>query len=78
MTLETAYFYDLVGLESEGKTIDFQVGQNSYLYGTRFVIYLADRYGPEKLLQWFDRSPGSEPYFSKQFRKVYGASIDDE
>jgi len=78
MALENSYFYDLVGLESEGKTIDFQVGQNSYLYGTRFVIYLADRYGPEKLLQWFDRSSGSEPYFSRQFRKVYGTSLDEE
>ena len=37
MVLEDAYFYDVVGLESEGTTIDFQVGQNSYLYGTRFV-----------------------------------------
>ena len=41
MVLRGRYFYDLVGLESEGKTIDFQVGQNSYLYGTRFVSYLA-------------------------------------
>ena len=41
MVLENAYFYDVVGLESEGTTIDFQVGQNSYLYGTRFVTWLA-------------------------------------
>lgn len=78
MALEDAYFYDLVGLESEGKTIDFQVGQNSYLYGTRFVLHLANKYGPDKLLQWFDRTPGSHAYFSKQFTKVYGTSIDDE
>ncbi len=78
MVLENAYFYDLVGLESEGKTIDFQVGQNSYLYGTRFVIYLADRYGPEKLLQWFDRKSGSAPYFATQFRKVYGTPLQEE
>lgn len=78
MALENAYFYDLVGLESEGKTIDFQVGQNSYLYGTRFVLYLADKYGPEKVLQWFNRTPGSAPYFSKQFRNVFGVPLDDE
>jgi hypothetical protein len=78
MVLEDAYFYDVVGLESEGKTIDFQLGQNSYLYGTRFVTYLADQHGPEKLLDWFDRRPGSEPNYSRQFTKVYGARLDDE
>ena len=30
------------------------------------------KYGPEKIIQWFDRSDGSERYFSSQFRKVYG------
>ncbi|MBW3565547.1 MAG: hypothetical protein KY459_12545 [Acidobacteria bacterium] len=78
MALEDAYFYDIVGLESEGTTIDFQVGQNSYLYGTRFVTWLAAQYGPEKLLEWFDRSEGSERYFAAQFEKVYGRSLDDE
>ncbi|MCD4681516.1 MAG: hypothetical protein K8S00_14130, partial [Bacteroidales bacterium] len=32
---DTNYFYRLVGLETEGTTIDFQVGVNAYLYGTR-------------------------------------------
>jgi len=78
MVLEDAYFYDVVGLESEGTTIDFQVGQNSYLYGTRFVTYLGAQYGPEKLVKWFDRSAGSKRYFASQFRNVYGVSLDDE
>ena len=78
MALENAYFYDIVGLESEGTTIDFQVGQNSYLYGTRFVSWLAREHGPDKLLAWFDRTPDSERYFSSQFEKVYGTSLDAE
>jgi hypothetical protein len=78
MTLDDAYFYDVVGLESEGKTIDFQVGQNSYLYGTRFMSYLASTHGPEKLMAWVNRTPGSSAYFSTQFKKVYGTSLDDE
>jgi hypothetical protein len=78
MALENAYFYDVVGLESEGTAIDFQVGQNSYLYGTRFVSYLASQHGTAKLLAWFDRKEGSERYFSKQFEKVYGTSLDAE
>ena len=42
MVNDNSYFYDIVGLESEGTTIDFQIGVNSYLYGTRFVCYLAN------------------------------------
>ena len=70
--------YDVVGLESEGTTVDFQVGTNSYLYGTRFVSYLALRYGDDSLLAWFNRTQGSRRYFSTQFRHVYGRSLEDE
>ena len=76
--LENGYFFDIVGLESEGTTIDFQVGQNSYLYGTRFITWLGKEHGPEKLIQWFDRSTSSRRYFSTQFRQVYGVALEDE
>jgi hypothetical protein len=75
---DSARIYDVVGLESEGTTIDFQVGTNSYLYGTRFVSYLALRYGDDSLLAWFNRSAGSRRYFSSQFRHVFGRSLEDE
>jgi len=78
MVNDSSYFYDFVGLESEGKTIDFQVGANSYLYGTRFLSYLALHYGPEKLLRWFNRTDDSRAYFASQFEEVYGSSLDDE
>ena len=74
--LEHARFYDVVGLESEGTTIDFQVGQNAYLYGTRFVTWLAMTYGPEKVLAWFNRTEGSAPYFSTQFKRVFGMPVE--
>jgi hypothetical protein len=70
--------YDVVGLESEGTTIDFQVGVNSYLYGTRFMSYLGLRYGNDSLLAWVNRSEGSKRYFSSQFQKVFGRSLSDE
>lgn len=76
--LEDSHFYDIVGLESEGTAIDFQVGQNSYLYGTRFVTWLALQHGPEKLIDWFDRSEDSARYFSAQFRRVYGVPLHEE
>jgi hypothetical protein len=70
--------YDVTGLESEGTTIDFQVGTNSYLYGTRFISYLTLRYGTDSLLKWVDRRPGSHGYFATQFRSVYGRSLEEE
>jgi WD40 repeat protein len=75
---DSARIYDFVGLESEGTTIDFQVGVNSYLYGTRFISYLGLRYGNDSLIAWFNRTEGSRRYFSTQFRHVYGRSLEDE
>ena len=53
MVRDDAPFYDPLGLVSIGTEIDFQVGANAYLYGTRFMSYLALEYGPEKLLDWW-------------------------
>ena len=78
MVRDSARIYDVVGLESEGTTVDFQVGVNSYLYGTRFVSYLALRYGNDSLQAWYNRRPGSRAYFSSQFKKVYGRSLQEE
>src|SRR5262249_38217584 len=57
MVRDNAYFYSPVGLESAGINSDFQVGVNDYLYGTRFFSYLAETYGPEKVVQWLRRDP---------------------
>lgn len=78
MVADSSYFYDYVGIESEGTTIDFQIGANSYLYGTRFVTYVALRHGPEKILEWFNRSEGSAASFAGRFDQVFGTSLDDE
>jgi len=77
MVRDNSYFYDVVGLESEGTTIDFQIGVNSYLYGTRFVSYLAYQNGPEKVINWFNRTPKSKRYYASQFKKTFGAKLDD-
>ena len=50
MVRDDAHFYDPLGLESEGIQVDFQVGANDYLYGTRFFTYLAYTYSPEKVI----------------------------
>src|SRR6266498_311350 len=75
---DSARIFDFVGLESEGTTIDFQVGVNSYLYGTRFVSYLGLRYGNDSLIAWFNRAEGSRRNFATQFRHIYGRSLEAE
>ena len=75
---DSVRIYDVVGLESEGTTVDFQVGSNSYLYGTRFVSYLALRYGNDRMLAWFNRTEGSKRYFATDFQRVFGRSLEEE
>jgi hypothetical protein len=77
MVRDEARFYDPLGLVSEGTKIDFQVEANSYLYGTRFMTWLAYEYSPEHLVRWVGRRPGSRAYYSAQFREVFGTSLED-
>ena len=78
MVADDDYFYDLVGLVSEGTTADFQVGVVAYLYGTRFVSYIANQYGPEKVVAWAKRDEGSRASFSGQFKHVFGSDLVEE
>ena len=71
-----ARFYNPVGLESEGVSVDFQVGVNEYLYGTRFFSFLALNYSPEKVVEWLRRDEGSKAYYQSQFRAVFGTPMD--
>jgi hypothetical protein len=66
-----------LGLESEGTQVDFQVGANSYQYGTRFFSYLALTYGTEKTVEWLRRSEGSRAFYASQFEHVFGKPLDD-
>jgi len=77
MVRDGSHFYDPLGLVAEGTKIDFQVEVNSYLYGTRFMSYLAHTYGPEKLVEWVSRREGSRRYYLTQFRHVYGRSLNE-
>lgn len=76
MVRDDAYFYDPLGLQSEGSKIDFQVGVNNYLYGTRFMSYLAYTYTPETLLEWVKREDGSKGSYRAQFQQVFGLPME--
>ena len=76
MVRDDAYFYDPLGLESEGSKIDFQLGVNNYLYGSRFVSYLAYTYSPETLIAWIRRQEGSKGNYAADFEHVFGIPLN--
>jgi hypothetical protein len=76
MVRDDAHFYDPLGLVSRGVQVDFQIGANAYLYGTRFFTWLAYTYSPEKVVAWLKRNEGSERYYSDGFQQVFGLSLE--
>jgi hypothetical protein len=76
MVRDGAHFYDPLGLESRGTRIDFQVGANAYLYGTRFFTWLAYAHGPEKVIRWLRRDEDSKRHYADQFEHVYGLPLE--
>ncbi|HSL24142.1 MAG TPA: hypothetical protein VK886_21590 [Vicinamibacterales bacterium] len=77
MVRDGARFYDPLGLASEGTKIDFQLQINSYLYGTRFMTWLARTYSPQRLVAWVRRDPGSRAHYARNFERVFGRTLDD-
>lgn len=76
MVRDDAWFYDPLGLASRGTRVDFQVGANAYLYGTRFFTYLALEHSPQHVLQWLRRDEGSRRHYADQFAHVFGKPLE--
>ncbi len=76
MVRDGAPFHDPLALVSAGTRVDFQVGVNAYLYGTRFVTWLAYAYTPEHVVAWARRDEGSKRYYSDQFEHVFGIPLE--
>jgi hypothetical protein len=76
MVRDDVPFYDPLSLVSRGVFVDFQVGANAYLYGTRFVTWLAYTYSPEKVVAWYTRDEGSARYYSDRFQQVFGLPLE--
>jgi len=77
MVRDDAHFYSNLGLVSAGTRVDFQVGVNAYLYGTRFYSYLAYQYSPEQVIEWLRRDEDSKRYYATQFEHVFGKPLED-
>jgi len=76
MVRDASPFYDPLGLASELTKADFRLEANSYLYGTRFMEYLAYTYSPEDVVRWVTRGTGSKAYYASQFREVFGKPLE--
>lgn len=74
---DTAHFYDPLGLVAEGVKVDFQVGANAYLYGERFMSFVAYTYSPEKLVEWVARTNEGRRSYHTEFRRVFGIELDE-
>jgi hypothetical protein len=77
MVLDGSRFFDPLGLASELTKVDFRLEANSYLYGGRFMNYLAYQYSPESLIRWVSRTDGSKAYYAAQFQTVFGKTLDE-
>jgi len=77
MVRDDAHIYDPLGLVAEGISVDFQVGVNSYLYGTRFMTYVALTYDPDRLVQWVTRQEGSRRSYEEEFERIFGLPLND-
>ncbi len=75
MVKDSTPFYDPLGLESQAAKTDFQIGVNSYLYGTRFSTWLAWRNSPAAFVDWAARRPGSRAYYASQYQHVFGEPL---
>jgi hypothetical protein len=72
-----AHFYSNLGLVSEATRIEFVTGTNAYLYGARFMSYLAWQYSPQEVVDWLKRGEDSERYYARQFRDVFGKPLEE-
>ena len=75
MVRDDAHFYSPVGVVSAGTASDFQTMTNAYLYGTRFVSWLAYTRSPEKVVEWLSRGPDSDRYYATQFERVFALPL---
>ena len=77
MVRDKARFYDPLGLVAEGVKVDFQVGANAYLYGERFMSYVAYNWSPEQLTDWVVRTDDNHRNYKNAFAEVFGLPLDE-
>lgn len=75
MVRDGTELYDPLGLISEGTRIDFNDEANSYLYGTRFMTWLARTYTPQRVAEWVTRQEHSHAHYARDFQRIFGVPL---
>ena len=75
MVRDDAHFYDPLGLVANGTEVTFQTGAAAYLYGTRFMNYLALTYDPTRLVSWWSLGTKSKSDYAADFQRVFGLPL---
>jgi len=76
MVRDGAPFFDPLSLSTRGVRADFQAGTMAYLYGTRFITWLAWAHSPEKVVAWLQRKEGSRRHYAAAFEQTFGLPLD--
>ena len=75
--LEDGNFPTHAELEAKSIHESFLIGSLHYLYGTRFLSYLAATYSAERLISWYRNSAGDFGLgFESRFEKTFGISLN--
>ena len=79
MVLDNKEFPSPMHLETISSQNSFLMETLYYLYGARFISYLALKFGADKLLEWYTTKPG-EFYrgFKNKFNNVFHKNFDEE
>ncbi len=78
LVLENEDFPSEIKLDTKTSHNSFLLETIFYIYGSRFASYLALKYGPERLVEWFKTEP-DEFYqnFVSKFYDVFGTDMSD-
>ena len=75
MVRDDAHFYDPLGLVANGTEVTVQTAAAAYLYGTRFMNYLALTYDPTRLVSWWSLGTQSKSDYAADFQRVFGLPL---
>lgn len=77
LIFENRKMVDWEKLETYAENKNFLIGSLYYLYGTRFITYLAINYDLTKIIDWYTDAPGKFfSNFSSKFEATFGMSLD--
>lgn len=77
LVYENKTLADPLSLETKDVYYSFLFQNLDYLYGTRFDSYLAEKFGVDKLIDWYDNNSNNFYFnFESSFHRIFGMSLN--